>query len=108
MTTPIYYVMATDTQPHNLEDLLEICAFSEGTIVTGVTYYDEKSRAFTIIRLPALIRDLYPRLKHQKVRFEIHCFPNREMLKDFIENSNGIPLVINLFAREDDKTVPSS
>jgi hypothetical protein len=97
--------MVTNTQLNNLEDLLEICAFSEGVCVTGVTYYDEHSHAFTIIRLPSRIRDLYPRLKRQKVRFEIHCFPNREMLKDYIEKSNTIPLIINLFAREDDNKV---
>jgi hypothetical protein len=100
--------MVTDTQLNNLEDLLEICAFSEGMSVTGVTYYDEHSRAFCIIRLPARIRELYPQIRHRKIRFEIHCFPNIKMLKDHIEKTNSVPLIINLFARENDNKAPES
>lgn len=95
--------MVTNTQSNNLEDLLEICAFSEGTIVTGVTYYDEHSRSFGILRFNAKLRKLYPKFKHQKVRYEIHCFPNKEMLNDFINKSKNVPLVIKLFERKDDR-----
>lgn len=81
--------------------LLDIKAFTEPVKVEGKTYYDCHSRMFSIIRLPAIIRTLYPQFKRNKVIYDILCFPDKRKLIEHIENSGNVPLVVELFKRPD-------
>jgi hypothetical protein len=84
------------------KNLLQIKAFSEPIIVKGFTYYDSHSRIFNIIRLPAVMGYLFPQIKKRKIRFEIRCFPNSKELRDYLDNTSDIPLLLNLYERDED------
>ena len=49
------------------DNLLTIKAFSDTIIVDGFTYYDSHSRVFSILRMPAVMKYLYPLMKKQKI-----------------------------------------
>jgi hypothetical protein len=94
--------METNTLPQPSKDLLSIKAFTDTIVVKGYTYYDSHSRLFNIIRLPAIMGYLFPQLKKRKIRFEIKCFADKQQLKEYLETTNNVPLVLNLFERDDD------
>lgn len=91
-----------ETNNNNGNDILELKAFSEPIQLNGVTYYDTHSRMFNIIRMPAIIRHLFPQVKKNKLKFEILCFPDNQKLKEYLDTSEKIPLVLNLFERKED------
>ena len=83
-------------------DLLQIRAFTEPIVLEGFTYYDSHSRAFCIVRFPAMMKYLFPQIKKRKIRYEIRCFPGSEELKKYLDTTTDVPLIINLFARENE------
>jgi hypothetical protein len=84
------------------KDILEIKAFSDTITVEGFTYYDSHSRLFNILRMPAVMKYLFPHMKKKKLKFEIRCFPNNQKLKEYIDSTQNVPLVLNLFEREEE------
>lgn len=80
-------------------NLLNIKAFSESVKVEGKTYYDCHSRMFSIIRLPAIIRTLFPQVARNKIIYDILCFPNKEKLQEHIDKSGTVPLILELYER---------
>ena len=90
------------TEQQTKKDLLEIKAFSDEICMDGNTYYDSHSRLFNIIRLPAMIKHLYPHIQRKKLKFEIRCFPDKESLRKYLETHNNVPLIVNLFEREEE------
>lgn len=80
-------------------NLLSIMAFSEPVKLGGSAYYDCNSRMFSLIRLPAKIRTLYPKIKRNKIIHNILCFPDRKKLKEYLDNSGTVPLILELYER---------
>jgi len=85
------------------KDLLLIKAFTEKAVVRGFTYYDSHAKIFSIIRLPVKMSSLFPQIIRKKLQFEIKCFPNKEQLEEYIKTTNDVPLLLNLYDRDDGK-----
>lgn len=79
--------------------MLQIKAFDKPVVVNGFTYYDSHSRIFNIIRLPAVMKYLFPQIKKRKLQFEIRCFPTMAEARKYLETASEVPLIINLFDR---------
>jgi hypothetical protein len=82
----------------NNDDLMEIKAFEEAVEVTGKTYYDSHSRYFSVIRMPATLKHLFPRRKKQKTGYRIVCFPDKESLIEYLKTNNTLPLLLSFHA----------
>ena len=89
------------TEQQNKINVLEIKAFSQEICLEGKTYYDSHSRLFNVIRLPAMIKHLYPHIQRKKMIFEIRCFPDKQSLAKYLETHSNIPLIVSLFEREE-------
>lgn len=80
------------------KDVLYIKAFEEPILLEGKSYYDQHARAYSLIRLPSRIKELYPRFKKTKVKYKLHCFKDRNQILDFLEKSDSVPILLNLFS----------
>jgi hypothetical protein len=85
------------------QNILGEKAFTEPVVLTGFTYWDSHSRIFNIIRLPAMMKYLYPAIRKRKLQFEIQCFPNKEELRKYLEENNEVPIILNLYSRPEEK-----
>jgi hypothetical protein len=73
----------------------------KGIVLEGFSYYDTRSRMFNIIRLPAFLKHFFTDIKRQKLKFEIRCFSDMKHLKEYLETSKEVPMLLNLYERED-------
>ena len=85
------------------KDFLELKTFKNEVVLERYTYYDSHSRAFNIIRLPSVIKTMYPEFRKHKVKIQIRCFPSKESLLEYLTNNTEVPLVLNLLSREERK-----
>ena len=66
----------------------------------GNLYYDANSRAFLILRLPALIKTTYPDTNKRRLKFKLKCFPDMQRLMEHLETSDEVPMLLNLYDRD--------
>jgi hypothetical protein len=74
--------------------IMSIRAFQDNIFLTGSTYYDSHSRFFNMIRLPAMVKHLFPLMKKKKLRFHLHCFPTMEKLREFVQEKEHPPMLL--------------
>lgn len=78
------------------DNLLYLPSFNEPVCLEGKSYWDSHSKIWSLIRIPAKIKMLYPQLTKEKLKFEIRCFPNKQKLQEHLEKAMTTPMLLNL------------
>ena len=87
-------------------NLLETREFINLVKVGGNLYWEGKCHAYNILRLPVKLREMYPQIQQQKIRYELLCFPDQQSLIEYIKATSDVPLLLFLFERQNKLKLP--
>lgn len=76
-------------------DLIYVPCFEEPVLLEGKTYWEAHSRIWSTVRIPSIIKKLYPALMKEQLRFQLRVFKNQDQVMDFLKTSKNTPMLLS-------------